>query len=128
LRLRSAFLRFLQKFFQKRGIPDFVSYISVCSVEKGVIDVDIRLETEAREWETLASFACRYRISTSVDGLNFTEQAKGVLRVFGAEEIIPFPPHSARYLKLEVLSTTGAESTYPALADARVQIGELTVF
>lgn len=81
-----------------------------------------------RENEAVASFACRYRISTSVDGLNFTEQAEGVLRVFGAEEIISLPPHSARYLKLEVLSTTGAESAYPALAEARVQIGELTVF
>ena len=76
----------------------------------------------------VASFACRYRVSTSLDGEEFTLQTEGNLRVFGAEEIIPLPPHTARYLKFEVLSTTGRESAYPAFRDQTVQIGELTVY
>lgn len=81
-----------------------------------------------KERFAVASFACHYRLSTSLDGVAFTCQTEGVLRIFGAEEIISFPPHQARYLKFEVLSTTGQESCYPALREQRVQIGELTVF
>ncbi len=76
----------------------------------------------------VASFACRYRISTSADGKHFTPQAEGIIRVFGAEEILTFPAHSARYLKFEVLSTTGQESEYPKFRDLPVLIGELTIF
>ncbi len=78
--------------------------------------------------EAVTHFACRYLLSTSTDGKNFTEKAKGVLRIFGAEEIIPMEEHTARYIRFEVLSTVGKESEYPALLDQTVHIAELSVF
>lgn len=88
---------------------------------------DLKLK-EIPENVFVASFACRYRISTSMDGERFTSVKEGLIRVLGAEEILTFPAHSARYLKFEVLATTGRESAYPAFRDLPVQIGELTIF
>ena len=74
------------------------------------------------------AFAVEYRVSTSIDGKNFTEQADGFFRIFGGENYIIFPMHKARYVKFEALSTAGKYSGRKDHADAKLSIGELTVF
>ena len=76
----------------------------------------------------LAHFPYAYRVSTSCDGNSFHIRASGVFRIFGCEEIIRFDQHSARYIKLEILSTCGAVSERKQFRNANVAIGELTVY
>lgn len=85
-----------------------------------------RLGIDTRDM--IAQFPSRYEIHTSMDGVTFEKQAEGRFLVFGGEEIIRFPEHSARYVRLDVLSTTGLESARKIYADAKVAISELTVF
>ncbi|MBQ8606503.1 MAG: hypothetical protein IJ408_07160 [Clostridia bacterium] len=73
-------------------------------------------------------FAIEYRVSTSLDGKTFAEQASGIFRIFGGENFITFPMHKARYVKFEALSTAGKFSGRKEYADAKISIGELTVF
>lgn len=73
-------------------------------------------------------FPVEYKISTSTDGVNFKECASGIIRIFGSETIIDFEPHKARYVRFDVLSTTGKYSERKIYEDAKVSISELTVF
>jgi len=76
----------------------------------------------------IAQFPVDYRISTSTDGVTYEPCAEGLFRIFGGEEVIRFAEHTARYVKLEVLSTAGRASDYPQHADAKVAMAELTVY
>ncbi|MBQ2955969.1 MAG: discoidin domain-containing protein [Clostridia bacterium] len=78
--------------------------------------------------EKMAGFLSRYRISVSRDGERFTPCAEGIIRTFGGEEIVRFDPQTARYVRVEMLSTVGRESGLPEYRDAKVSVGELTVF
>jgi hypothetical protein len=69
-----------------------------------------------------------YRISTSVDGKTYTHQAAGVFRIFSGEHIVHFPQHSARFVKLEILSTVGVNSGRGLYDGANIGIAELTVY
>ena len=69
-----------------------------------------------------------YRLSTSLDGKVFEKQATGVFRIFSGENIIHFTQHPARFVKLEILSTTGANSERIAYRDANIALAELTVY
>ena len=88
-----------------------------------------RLKAEgAAEPEKMAGFLSGYRISASLDGERFEPCAEGIIRVFGAEEIIRFEPVCARYIRVDMLSTVGRESGLEKYRDARLTVGELTVF
>lgn len=78
--------------------------------------------------ERIASFVCEYAVSTSTDGEIFTEAARGRLRVYGNEEIVPFPSRNARYVKFSALGTVGAYRGTGKLKDANVMIAELSLF
>lgn len=78
--------------------------------------------------EALSHLPYAYRVSTGVDGEVFEEKASGVFRIFGAETLLRFPCHDARYVRLEILSTVGANCGLPAYRDANVTLAELTVF
>ena len=78
--------------------------------------------------EALSHLAYEYRVSTSTDGETFTEKASGVFRIFGAESVIRFTRHDARFLRLEILSTVGANSCLAAYREANIAVAELTVF
>ena len=56
------------------------------------------------------------------------EAARGRLRVYGNEEIVPFPPRNARYVKFSALGTVGAYRGTGKLKDANVMIAELSLF
>ena len=76
----------------------------------------------------LAHFPYAYRVSTSCDGNAFKTRASGVFRIFGGEEIIRFDRHSARFVKLEILSTVGFNSERRQYRDANIALAELTVY
>lgn len=76
----------------------------------------------------LAQFPSAYEIHSSNDGVNFKKQAEGKFLAFGGEEIKRFEEHTARYVRLDILSTTGKESARQNYVDATVAIGELTLF
>lgn len=75
-----------------------------------------------------AVFPAEYVISTSVDGVSFDVCAKGVFRTFTGEEIVRFDSRDARYVKLDVLSTTGKRLGRAAYKDIPIKIAELTLF
>ncbi len=76
----------------------------------------------------LKEYPLHYVISTSEDGKTFTRRAEGAFRVFGGEEIIRFTRVRARFVRLEILSTVGKFSERKAFADAKIAIGEITLF
>ena len=78
--------------------------------------------------QVVTHFANAYRLSVSSDGADYTPVASGIFRRFGSEEVIRFPVCDARYIRLQVLSTTGKACELPQYADFDVHIGELTVF
>ena len=75
-----------------------------------------------------APFVAEYRISTSLDGFNFTTVKEGCIRIFGSEEILSFPTTLARFIRFEILSTVGARSGQDIFKNAKPSIAELTVF
>lgn len=75
-----------------------------------------------------AQFVGRFRISTSTDGENWTFCTERIARMFGTEEIYKFPEQEARFVKFQVLTSLGVESDWPTLADAKISIGELSLF
>ena len=73
-------------------------------------------------------FPARYRISVSCDNENFTPVTAGRFRIFGGEETIRFAKQKARYLRLEILSTTGEDWGREETAEATLQIAEITLW
>ena len=73
-------------------------------------------------------FAADFVISTSVDGKEYSQVAKGVFRSFAGEEIIRFSPHTARYVKFEVLSTTGKKLGRAPFDTLPLKLCELSLF
>ena len=50
------------------------------------------------------------------------------VRIFGNEQIYPFPPVKAKYVKFDVLSTVGTDSYEKKYSHGNVCIGNLTLF
>ena len=75
-----------------------------------------------------ASIPADYAVYTSVDGIHFDLKADGYCRVFADENIIRFPVTEARYVRFDVLTTTGKYSENPEFSDVNVSIGNLTIF
>ena len=78
--------------------------------------------------ENEAVFPADYVISASVDGVNFEKCAEGVFRTFAGEEIVRFEPREARYVRLDVLSTTGVRLGREAYVNIPVKIAEISLF
>lgn len=76
----------------------------------------------------VTQYVSEYAIYVSDNGTDYKHVTSGRLRVFGKEELITFEPVKARYLKFEVISSTGRACELPKYADSIVRIGELTVF
>lgn len=75
-----------------------------------------------------AVFPVEYVISTSVDGKSFEVCAEGIFRTFAGEEIVRFDARDARYVKLDVLSTTGKRLEREAYKNIPLKIAELSLF
>lgn len=72
-------------------------------------------------------FASTYRISVSRDNAVYTPVKEGLLRAFGGEELLPFAPQTARYVKFEIFSTVGNDSMLDN-HKADLAVAELSVF
>lgn len=70
----------------------------------------------------------KYRISTSLDGKEYTVCATGRLRRFATEDIILLGEQKARYLKFEVLTTIGMEYGRADYVNSTLHIGGLTIY
>ena len=75
-----------------------------------------------------AVFPLEYIISTGTDGVHFEKRAEGIFRTFTGEEIVRFEPHDARYVRLEVLSTTGKRLGRELYVNEPLKIAELSLF
>ncbi len=73
-------------------------------------------------------FPHTFAISTSLDGEHFDRCYEGTVRIFGNEQIFPFAPVKAKYVKFEVLSTVGTDSYIKKHQNNNVYIGNLTLF
>lgn len=78
--------------------------------------------------EKINELVSEYEISVSNDNTNYTTVANGIFRIFGAEEIVTFKKQNARYVKFKALKTAGLASERKQNANAKVSIGELTVY
>jgi len=76
--------------------------------------------------DRLTELPAGYRLETGLTLETMRQQAEGVFRVFGGEELIAFPKHEARYVRLRILSNVGTESGRPNYKNCRVGIAELT--
>ena len=62
------------------------------------------------------------------DGKTFDKQAEGIFRQFGCETIVTFTRTPARYVRLDILSTVGADALPHLYSNVKCSIGNLTVF
>ena len=76
----------------------------------------------------MQKFPSKFRISVSSEGEHFKRVAMGHFRIFGGEETIRFEKQKARYLRLEILSTTGKEWGRKESENSPLAIAELTLW
>lgn len=76
----------------------------------------------------VTQYVSEYEIYVSQNGQDYEFVTSGQLRVFGKEELITFEPVKARYVRFDVISSTGKCCEIPKYANSSVRIGELTVF
>lgn len=78
--------------------------------------------------ERLAELPVRYRLETGLTPDAMEQQAEGLFRVFGGEELIPIPMQKARFVRLKILSNVGKECGRPKFRDCPVGMAELTLY
>ena len=76
----------------------------------------------------VAEFPCEYRVSVSDDGEVFRRVAVGAFRLFGAEETVRFEKTKVRFIRLEILSTTGKAWGEEETAESKLTVGEITLW
>ena len=76
----------------------------------------------------MQKFPSKYRIWVSRDGEHFARVASGCFRIFGGEETVRFAKQKARYVRLEILSTTGKEWARKETADSPLALAEITLW
>ncbi|MBE6645527.1 MAG: discoidin domain-containing protein [Ruminococcaceae bacterium] len=75
-----------------------------------------------------SSFPVDYRISVSRDGAEYECVKEGLFRSFAGEDIVRFDSKFARFIKLEILSTTGTRYGKPPYSEMPLKIAEISVF
>jgi len=85
--------------------------------EKGLIPAD-----------QICQYPHEYRISTGNDPELLVPVAQGKFRIFGGEEMIRFASHKARFVRVEIVSSVGISCELEKYADAKIAIGEITLF
>lgn len=76
----------------------------------------------------MGTMAAQYEIYTSLDGVVYEFRDEGYVRTYGGEEILPFDPVEARYIRFDVLSTVGKATDRKELPHSPVTIAELSVY
>lgn len=75
-----------------------------------------------------AHYVSDYEYYVSTDNINYEKVCAGMYREFGGEQIIRINPVKARWVRLNVLSTTGSASRKPGYTDKELRIGELDIY
>lgn len=75
-----------------------------------------------------AHYISDYEYYVSTDNVHYEKVSTGMYREFGGEQIVRIKPVEARWVRLNVLSTTGSASRKPGYTDKEVRIGELDVY
>jgi hypothetical protein len=68
------------------------------------------------------------RVSTSLDGKDYTPAFTKGIRTYSGEEVFDFEPRRARYVRLEVLKTVGEEYARPEYENVGCMLGVVAVF
>jgi len=92
--------------------------------------MDIKAISAAGEKASVrvSQFPVRYRLETGLTQDEMAVRSEGRFRVFGEEELIRFPEHEARYVRLRILSTAGKECGRVNYQDCEVSMAELTLY
>ena len=69
-----------------------------------------------------------YEIHASLDGKNFTRIADGIFRSFAGEEIVTFEPCRTRFIRFEILSTTGSRLGIAEYKNVPARMAEISIF
>lgn len=78
------------------------------------------------EHRAVDRFPCEYRIFVSEDGETYAQIASGHFRIFGEEETVRFPTVKTRFIRLQILSSTGKAWGEEETAGSPLTIGEIT--
>ena len=82
-------------------------------------------KTKTNDLPLIAEYPAEYRLLVSEDGENYSVACEGLVRIFGLGYTIHLGKVSARYVKLELLTTVGKYSCRPEHKDAKVALGEI---
>lgn len=91
----------------------------------------LRSKDKGPQWTTsmeTSGLVAEYRLSSSADGIQYSLIDEITCQTLGCENIVTFPAHRARYVKMEVLSNIGVNSFLEAYAKSTTVIGNLTLF
>lgn len=78
--------------------------------------------------EVLAHFPCRIALYYSTDGQTYQKLREGCVRVFGGENRFDFEAVTARYWRIDILTSVGQESGWPQYTDTPIDVGELEFY
>lgn len=81
-----------------------------------------------REDDYTATMPTAFAIYTSPDGISYEKKSEGIFRMFGGENIVTFEPTRARYVRLDILSTVGADALPHLYGNAKCSIANLSIF
>lgn len=76
----------------------------------------------------IAELPCVFRLSVSEDGVSYVQMPERPFRAFSEEEIIPFAPVKARYVKLEILNNAGDNCESPSYRGKNLAIAEINLY
>ena len=102
--------------------------VAALGVYHTMLDVKAMRAIGEKQSRRIAEFPVRYCLETGMTPQTMTPRAEGVFRVFGEEEMIYMPAHTARFVRLRILSNAGSESGRPDYRQGRTSLAELTVF
>ena len=83
---------------------------------------------EIKNCTHVAQLLGKFKLEVSVDGVNYEEAVRRNMRSYGSEQVTPFSPKEARYLRLTILTSVGMERGTPMYRDIPAAIGELSVY
>ena len=76
----------------------------------------------------MAEYPAEYRVSASEDGVCYTVLGQKLSAAFGIGDTMYFDKISARFIKIELLSTMGKYCDRPEYAEAKLGVGGIQIF
>ena len=83
---------------------------------------------EIKNCTHVAQLLGKFKLEVTVDGVTYEEVVRRNMRSYGSEQVTPFAPRKARYLRLTILTSVGMERGTPKYRDIPAAIGELSIY